>query len=190
MKVLPYIACALLGGVLDFLVYGVGEIVWPVVYLPLFLAGASILYTRLLRSRWERQRRWAIGAFLAGIVICRVAFVNHRHDASYVMSVTEGATITLRSPGAARTLLVSSEKLRARLAANAGAREVPVVVNVVTDYGCISKFDVSTIDGVDVLTDPLASWTWRTDANANGSAGAGREDQVLPWCRFRWYRTT
>jgi hypothetical protein len=187
VKAVPYLACALLGAILDFLVYGVGEIVWPVIYLPLFFACASILYTRLLRSRWEKQRRWAIGTFLAGIVVARLTCVNHHQEETYPMNAEVNATITLRTPGSPRTLLVSSDKLVARLAGKPAA-QLPVVVEVTTDYACISNFQVSTIDGIDVLLDPNASWTWRTETGAAFPLGPGQEDQKYPWCRFRWYR--
>lgn len=187
MRYLPLAACALLGVLLDFLVYGVAEVEWPVVYLPLFFAALSIFYSWLLRSRWEKKAKVAVLTMLAGIAGARLTLSHWRRQATYSMTAQTGTTITLRAPGSSRMLLVSSAALQAALAHKPAGETIPVVINVTTDYGCIHEFEVASIDGIDLNQDSAASWTWRTEGAAPAT-GVGLEDHALPWCRFRWYR--
>lgn len=190
IKITAVVLSFLLGALLDFLVYGVGEIVWFVVYAPLYFAAGSILVTALAHSRWERVARAAATSMIVGLIVARLSLAHVHRKVTYTMTISPAPSITLRSENWPRTLVVSSEKLKADIAGKPAGTIIPVVVDVLTTYGCISSFVVSTVDGVDIQEDRAASWTWRNDANAPAGqiGGPGLEDQQFPWCRIHFYR--
>ncbi|MGZ3652030.1 MAG: hypothetical protein ACXVCI_06495 [Bdellovibrionota bacterium] len=190
IKITAVVLSFLLGALLDFLVYGVAEIIWFVVYAPIYFAAGSILVTQLAHSRWERVARAAATSMILGLVVARLSLVHLHRKVSYTMNVTQGPSITLRSENWPRTLVISSEKLKADIAGKAPGTTISVAVDVITNYGCISSFVVSTVDGVDIQADRAASWTWRNDSGAPADAigGPGLEDQQYPWCRIHFYR--
>ncbi len=176
------------GALFDFLVYGVAKIIWAVVYVPLYVVVASILHTQLTRSAHARHFKMAFVGFVAGALVARVALVHRHRQATYVMAAGGSQPFTLHSEDWPRTLLVTSEALAKDLSAKPAGRALSVVVDVVSDYGCISSFQVRTIDGVNVENDPSATWTWR-DPSVGATSGPGLEDQELPWCRIQLYRS-
>lgn len=188
------VACALLGALLDFVFNGVFKIVWIVIYGPAYVVAAKGLATQLSqhsKTRFKPLTRVAVGGFLGGAIVLHLASTGHRRQAVYPMLLATADPITLRSEQWPQKLFVSSDKLSKTLAGPNAQQQIPVATERVTDYGCTRTFEVVSVAGVDVRSDPDARWTWKTDPRAAARAtpaGPGYEDQGLPWCRIKFYR--
>jgi hypothetical protein len=182
--------CALLGALLDFVFNGVFKIVWIVIYGPAYVVAAKVLHTQLSRLRPSWPARPAIVSLFAGALACHLLCVGHTRQVAYLMTQVSNAPMTFRAADWPQTLVVTSDKLTQVLGAGAGKDRVPVVLNAVLDYGCYQSLKISTVAGVDVQTDPDASWTWRMENRAPmpTDIGPGSEDRSLPWCLLKFYR--
>jgi hypothetical protein len=185
-------ACAISGALLDFAFNGVFKIVWFVVYGPAYCAAAKVLDTQLSRLRPSWPVRPAVVALLGGALIGHLVSVGRTRRIEYSLKLVSDSPITLRSGDWPQILVVSSEKLGQRLATLADKSAVPIVLDAVTDYGCYRSVKIATVAGVDVQTDPNASWTWRMENRqpVPVDVGPGSEDRVLPWCLIKFYRGT
>ena len=189
--ILPIILLTALlgGGFIDFLIYGVCKIIWMVIYVPAYCAISVALFGFCARTQWKKHAWGIITAVLCGALLARLSMVNHHRLITYAMESSSVSPITLHSEEWPQILIVTSDKLQKDLASKTPKSNIPVLVEAITDYGCIKSFRVTSIDGVDVEQDPKASWTWKTlDANnATKGLGPGSEDQGYPWCRFTFY---
>jgi len=186
------LACAISGAVLDFLFNGVLKIVWIIVYGPAYIAACKVLTTQLERLKRPELNRLGVIALMGGALVCHLASVGRRREVTYPMVRISDDPVTLHSSDWPQVLAVSSEPLKQLLANRSKAEEVPVVLQAVMDYGCYRSIKVTTVAGVDVQSDPAASWTWRMENRAPmpTDIGPGSEDLQLPWCRIKFYRGT
>ncbi len=179
----------LAGALLDFLIYGVAKIIWAVIYVPLYAVVGSTLHSKMASSKRPYLFKTAYFSLLAGAAMAHVLAVNRHRTVTYSMTSSATQPFTLHSPEWPRILIVNSAKLAQDLAGKPLGKEIEVKVDVVSDFGCFTSFLVNTVDGVDVKSDPEASWTWKADSKMETkSEGPGLEDQELPWCRIHFYR--
>jgi hypothetical protein len=185
------VGCAVMGIMLDFLMNGVLKVVWIAITGPTYVVAASTLATALKRSRWSAYTSRGVVGLLVGTILGHLIFQNHGEVRTYPMSRVPSSlsqAVAFRSDDFPETLFVTSPKLQRELDRRSNDSSVPVSVTIQKDYGCIRSFRVSTVAGVDVLTDTDATWTWKIDKNNPGKPFTGvdphDEDQALIWCRF------
>lgn len=156
-------------------------------YVPLFLACAMTVGSWLTSSpRWHGHTFHGVAVFLAGVVFGHLGFVGHHGVRVYTMDVDTGyGSILLRSSEWPQILFITSDNVKRELASKFVNREVPVTVDVVSDYGCDRAAVISTVAGVDVRHDDAATWTWQVDHLSGGApdSGPGMEDKHFFWCR-------
>ena len=186
---------ALLGIATDFLFNGVAVRVlfhlyfkeeWIFIYGPLYLALASTLFTLLLRSRWSALSTHGAVAFICGTIVGHLAFISHHGTRAYSLTlVSDSQYVLLRSNDWPQVLFIEGERVRQELLQHSTKEQIPVTVDVITDYGCIRTAAVSTVAHVDVKDDHDAAWTWRLNKYVTTSErnGPGMEDLLFPWCR-------
>jgi hypothetical protein len=186
-----YVSFAALGVGVDCLINGVLKILWLIIYGPVYLGIAASIYNYLHVSRW-RPFAWTMAvAFLSGAALGHLALTGRAQIRVYQMKLVSDAPITLQSPEFSDCLFVTSDRLRNALAQRASQENIPVAIQVIRNYGCIESFKVTSVAGVDVMSDPQAMWVWKPVAEfpARGAAHSGmkEENQRLPWCRIRWF---
>lgn len=187
------IVSALFGVGVDFLVNGVLKIIWIAIYGAVYVTIAATLYNYALSTRW-RSFGLALtisAVFLLGTALGHIAFQGKTQVRVYSMNLVSTEPILLRSPDFSDGLFVTSEKLHAELAKPGSPRVIPVRILVVQSYGCVQSFKVASVAGVDVITDPQASWVWKvvpgTSVRGKASVGMKEENQRLPWCLIQWF---
>jgi hypothetical protein len=190
--ILAVVISASLGVGFDFVVNGVLKIIWIGIYGAVYLTIGATLYDYILSNR--RSFGLAVTmtvAFLAGTALGHIVFQGKTDARVYSMNLVSSNPIVLQSPEFSDGLFVSSDTLQTELAAHGSRGDFPVTIKVVKSYGCIQSFNVTSVAGVDVISDPKASWVWRPvpGAAAGGVARAGMEEENLrlPWCRIKWF---
>lgn len=192
-KLLPALFVLALSGVAaDFLVNGVLKIIWIIIYGTTYLGIAASLYNRALSTPLRDRASWLALAFLAGAALGHVALTGRSQLRTYTMTVLTASPLALGSSEFTDQLLVTSSRLQQELSRPGAPASVPVTIQVVENYGCIESFKVSSIAGIDVLSDPQASWVWKPPqggptAPTSGSAGLTEENKRLPWCQIHWF---
>jgi len=207
-RVAPVLLFAFLGVLTDFVFNGVLKITVPVIYIPTYLVVASTLSTWISRGKWAKLTWIALFGFTIGTTAGHLILSDHNSEFTYRFDFVNMRTlqpslvpaVTLRPQSGKLYLVVTGQKFSEIFATTAKQSKVPVVIRVTTDYGCIKHFVVDLVSGVNVGHEALpnlesnatpendTSWTWRNDpAPLNPSdAGPGFEDQILPWCRYRF----
>jgi len=165
---------------------------WVFIYAPLYFALAMGLSNFLLKSQRFHEFHWAaIFAFLCGTALGHLTFVDIHRTQTYQMDLDlafndQYGTILLRSNDWPQILLVTSASARDELTKHyTQSQKVPVELDVITDYGCNRSNAISTVAGVDVMSDNSATWAWQKDNEMslqNLAKGPGQEDQHLFWC--------
>jgi hypothetical protein len=176
------------GVALDFLCNGVFKIIWFVIYFPTYFVVAVALVSRLSSTRWAPDTRKLLLGLTLGATCGHLHFTTHHHLLTYTMSIDAQDPITLRSSEWSQRLVVSSDPLAKKLAGHPRGENVPVTVDLVTNYGCIQSYRVNTIDDVDVRDDPTSTWTWKGGSSVPDASGPGSEDRYWPWCKIQFYR--
>ena len=192
--ILALVLSAILGVGVDFFVNGVLKIIWVGIYGAVYVTIGATLYNYALSTRW-RSFGLAVTiatGFLLGTACGHVAFEGRSKVRNYEMNLVSTDPILLQSPDFSDGLFVSSDRLQAALAGKPSAqRDIPVTVQVIQSYGCIQSFKVASVAGVDVISDPQASWVWKpvpgTPVRDIPHAGMKEENQRLIWCRIQWF---
>ena len=190
-----FLVCTLLGLAADFLFNGVAvralfrqffKEQWAFIYIPLDLALVSTLITLLHRSRWTFLANRGGVAFVCGIIVGHLIFIGHHVTRNYsVIQLSDSNYVLLRSNTWPQILFIEGDEVRKKLLQNPSGGQVPVTMEMVTDYGCIRTAVVSTVAGIDVKEDVEVRWTWRMNERAKTPkrAGPGMEDRRFPWCK-------
>ena len=188
-----FIATALFGLGVDFLVIGVFKILWMSIYGAIYVGIAATLHNYAQRSSRWRSVSWLIlGFFFGGIVLAHLAFKGKVETRNYTMNRVSNSPILLESTDFQDSLLVQSDALQKEIAAHSNSQKTaPVVMEAVKNYGCIETFQVVSIDGIDVATDPQAHWVWKPSTRPISVdavySGKQAENERLAWCRVQWF---
>ena len=197
-KITPAIVFFLFGVLTDFISNGVFKIGAFLIYASVYLVVALTLHAQLARSqKWKNLASLATAAFVAGALGGRFFLAGHSSQSTYMMSLVKDSPITLKPSEGTQVLIVVSEKLQTKLNSMktepAGVMQVPVLIDIVKDYGCLRVFNVHDVAGVDVKSDPEASWSWKTESQeekggrAASQLGLGMEYRWRPWCIEKSY---
>jgi hypothetical protein len=181
-SILIVLGCAIFGAVLDFLVNGVLKIVWAVVYIPVYIAIANGLHSRIKRN--------GIIAFFCGAAFIHLVFDGRTQTLTYKMDIIEPSPLQLGSSEWSQRLFVESPSVQKKLGADTSKAQVEVSIVRETTYGCTVSSYVKTVAGIDVKTDPASTWVWKKDKNdPTPTKGPGAEDAKLGWCRLKFYQS-
>jgi hypothetical protein len=192
-KIGPALAFGFFGLAVDFLCNGVFKIGHYLIYGAVYLVVALTLNAQLAKyPQWAHLSKFAVYAFLIGAFGGRFILAGHSGQRTYMMTVIKDSPITLKPMEGPQVLIVVSEKLTQKINTLpvSDKRVVPVVIDTVSDYGCLKVFNVHDVAGVDVKTDNEASWSWKTEAagsRAVSQPGLGTEDHWMPWCIQKSY---
>lgn len=186
------VAFFLLGIVVDFLFNAIFKIIWIVIYGLCYIAIGTTLNAYLSKTRFAKCTRFTLIALLLGALAGHLAMTGHQVIRNYSMrrvpSPFENAPVALNTKELVETLYVTSDKLLQKMGpySDSSSQEpVPVVIRLTTEYGCIQKITVDQIAGVDIASDPAASWTWRSDRYAIPAPNIknmGWGDEGYFWC--------
>jgi hypothetical protein len=165
------------------------------IYVPLYFAVSIAISNYLRKSPWHKLHTPVIIAFLCGALGGHMALVNIHSPKIYNMDLDmqyndQYGTVLLRSTEWPQILLVTSDRARDELVHGYNqAKQVPVILDIITDYGCNRSNAISTVAGVDVQYDNSATWAWQKDnlmmediGDAKVIKGPGTEDQKFFWC--------
>jgi hypothetical protein len=181
-------ACAALGFFSDFAFNGIGKIIWPVVYVPCYIAFAMTLGSYLNRSRYKKWSNQGVVAFLAGTVVIHWILTGLHIQKTFAMSLVSENPIILRSKEFSEALFVNSETLSRKLADDKIKEGLLVATDSLRDYGCIRAFYITSVAGVDIQSDPEARWTLKNQPGEIATGTTGIEESSLPWCWLHFYR--
>jgi hypothetical protein len=106
----------------------------------------------------------------------------------YPLALAEDSPMAFRANQWPSTLLVYSDKVRAKLAEMPDKNSIPLETVITTDYGCTKAIRLVSVAGVNVESDASANWFWRDDKSVTEKTGPGSEDQWFFWCRIKFYR--
>jgi hypothetical protein len=184
------IACFAFGIVIDFLFNAIFKIIWFVIYGVCYVTIGTTLGAYLTKTRFAKHTTLSMITMLLGALAAHLAMTGRQDVRTFstkmVPSPFENAPIALKAPELAETLYVTSDKLLQRLSPSAPpAGPVPLTVRVTLQYFCVQKIYVDQIDGVEIDSDPSASWSWQIDRNSTNKEPLtlGWGDEKYFWCR-------
>jgi len=192
------LSCLLLGVVVDFAFNGIviGYFSQSVfteklayIYCTLYLAVAYGLSNYIPETKFHNFSYHGVAAFIVGALLGHLSFVGAHSVRVYMMEPdaqykSENNEILFRSPTWQQVLFVTSDKVQQAMNEKFGGQHVPVLLEVVSDYGCDRESVISTVAGVDVKKDRVANWVWQVDRKmTNIEAGPNTEDHRFFWCK-------
>lgn len=177
------------GVFLDFLFVGVLKLIWPAIYGAIYIGICAWLFHEASIRKWRPHALKMIGILMCGVVFAHL-LARRSEIRTYPMNwVGDPGTIELQSPEFSDTLFVTSDAVQNTLSKLNVHTGIPLVIQVVKNYGCIESFKASSIAGVDVMNDPKAIWVWKSAPGATvaGQAGMKEENSRLFWCQIQWF---
>ena len=181
----------LLGVVTDFLTNGVLKILWISIYATAYIGIAASIYNHALSNQYRPLAKKIALAFLFGTLVGHLTFTGWQEARLYSMNVVSVSPLALESPEFSDRLYVTSELLQKKLIDQPTLKTVPVTMQMIRNYGCISSFKISTIADVDVMSDSKSYWVWKHVSGMPESdshfAGMKEENDRVFWCRIQWY---
>jgi hypothetical protein len=191
--ILISVASLLLGIGTDFIVSGVLKIVWAWIYVTLYLTLASAYLSYLHQTQLSARASRIAGIFLLSCFLGHWSFSQTTELRTYPMDLPrdaqEDSRIALHSQLLSRTLFITSDSVKKKLDQENVRVGIPVKIQVTKNYGCIDSFRVKEVDGVDVMFDQDAFWTWRQEGVAPSDTsklqGLDEENHQRSWCLIR-----
>jgi len=184
--VLMSFACFFAGIVTDFIFGGVFKIVWAFIQLPAYLCLAITIETYFAHSKVKHLSRYVAIAFAGGALLGHFSFSGHQSRYDYSMELVSDNPLVLKTPAIPELLYVMSDKLTHTLAEEHLRSNIQVTAKGVSDYGCMKRFTIESVDHVGIQSDPGATWTLRLsrlgvfqDRNM-----PSMDDKEWPWCKI------
>jgi hypothetical protein len=184
------VSCFILGIFVDFLFNAIFKIIWVAIYGLCYVAIGTTINAYLARTRVAKHTTLSMLTFLIGAAAGHLTMTGHpsiRHySAKMVPSPYENARIALKTPELAETLYVTSDHLEQKLPPTPISQEpIPLTARVTIQYGCVQNIFIDEIDGVEINSDPAASWTWKIDRSTFSTEplNMGWGDEKYFWCR-------
>jgi hypothetical protein len=173
--------------VVDFTCNGVFKIIWFLVYAPAYVVCAVCIHTYLTHKDRLHYARAVIASFFGGILIGHFFFMGRHTSETISMKTVSVSPLVFRAEPWTEELYVSSAKIQQKNLKPDDSVSVELIYTI--DFGCIRFFKIVSVGGINILTDPDSTWTWKTPhgLGAVKTSGPKDEDQSLPWCRFRFY---